>query len=164
MPPGHNLGGVNGEGVQDRYMDDHRTQHVNTTTGFEDFQFSVEKHPPSPSWISFLRSLMPRAPEGSVFTHGDVRPANITVKPDENGRFVVSGIIDWETSGFYPDYFESAQMLYLFDRNAENDWYQYVPPCIAPARHPERFLVARVWDHDLGFSAVVREKYFTSAP
>jgi aminoglycoside phosphotransferase (APT) family kinase protein len=40
----------------------------------------------------------------SVFTHGDVRADNIMVKrdPDINDRYVVTGIIDWEFSGFYP--------------------------------------------------------------
>ncbi|KAK6840103.1 hypothetical protein PG987_005969 [Apiospora arundinis] len=37
----------------------------------------------------------------SVFTHGDLNPSNIFVRGDE-----VVGIIDWETAGWYPDYWE----------------------------------------------------------
>ncbi|KLU89509.1 hypothetical protein MAPG_08480 [Magnaporthiopsis poae ATCC 64411] len=36
-----------------------------------------------------------------VFTHGDLNLANIMIIGDK-----VSGIIDWETAGFYPDYWE----------------------------------------------------------
>ncbi|KAG6166363.1 hypothetical protein E4U27_008226, partial [Claviceps purpurea] len=38
-----------------------------------------------------------------VFTHGDLNMRNIMM---HNGR--LSGIIDWETCGWYPDYWESG--------------------------------------------------------
>lgn len=40
----------------------------------------------------------------SVFTHGDIGTDNIMVKqdPDSSGQYIVTGIIDWEASGFYP--------------------------------------------------------------
>lgn len=38
----------------------------------------------------------------NVFTHGDIIPQNIMV--DEN--YQVSGIVDWEAAGWYPDYWE----------------------------------------------------------
>jgi thiamine kinase-like enzyme len=59
--------------------------------------------------------------KGLVFTHRDVRPGNIMVKADANNQFVVLGIINWETSGFYPKYFESTQVLYHPNSNIEND-------------------------------------------
>lgn len=43
----------------------------------------------------------------SVFTHGDIAPRNIMV--DENGN--ITGIIDWEWAGWYPDYWEYAQIM-----------------------------------------------------
>jgi hypothetical protein len=79
------------------------------------------------------------------------------VDQDSTGGYSVSGIVDWERSGFYPDYMDPMQVLHLFDRNAESDWYQYLPHCISPARHPERFLVRRIWDMCLSFSAVVED-------
>lgn len=36
-----------------------------------------------------------------VFTHGDLNPSNILVRGDE-----IVGIIDWEFSGWYPNYWE----------------------------------------------------------
>lgn len=39
-----------------------------------------------------------------VFTHGDLNMRNILV---HNGK--LSGIIDWETAGWYPDYWEHTK-------------------------------------------------------
>jgi hypothetical protein len=143
---GHFFGGVNGEGVKDDHRETHMTREIiSTVAQFEDFQFSIPPHNSS-SWVKFLRSLLPPAPSTTVFTHGDVRPANIMVDIDQTGKYLVTGIIDWETSGFYPDYFESEKILYLFHIYQESDWWQYLPPCIAPARNPERWLVGRLWD------------------
>ena len=159
LPPDRNMGGVSGEGVRDVHMDDHDTQQLNTISAFEDFQFSVNTSPPSPAFTTFLRSFLPPSNNECVLTHGDVRPANIMVEQDTDGGYTVSGIIDWEMSGFYPEYMESMQVLHLFDRNVESDWYHYLPHCISPARHPERFLVGRIWKMSLGFSAVKEDEY-----
>jgi hypothetical protein len=84
------------------------------------------------------------------------------VEQDTDGQYTVSGIIDWEMSGFYPEYLESMQVLHLFDRNVESDWYHYLPHCISPSRHPERFLVGRIWTMSLGFSAVKEDQYHST--
>jgi hypothetical protein len=159
LPPGRNMGGVRGEGVRDVHMDDHDTQQLNTISAFEDIQFSVNTLPPSPAFTTFLRSFLPPPNNECVFTHGDVRPANIMVEQNIDGGYTISGIIDWEMSGFYPEYMESMQVLHLFDRNVESDWYHFLPHCISPTRHPERFLVGRIWKMSLGFSAVKEDEY-----
>ena len=41
-----------------------------------------------------------------VFTHGDLLPQNVMV---ENGH--ISGIVDWEYAGWFPDYWEYCEML-----------------------------------------------------
>jgi aminoglycoside phosphotransferase (APT) family kinase protein len=118
---GHFLGGVNGEGVKDHHRENHMTREIiSTVAQFEDFQFSIPPYDGS-SWVKFLRSLLPPALSTTVFTHGDVRPANIMVDINESGRYLVTGIIDWETSGFYPDYFEPAKILYLFPIHQASD-------------------------------------------
>ena len=43
----------------------------------------------------------------SVFTHGDIAPRNIMV--DETHR--ITGILDWETAGWYPDYWEYSNIM-----------------------------------------------------
>ncbi|KAJ5907438.1 hypothetical protein N7495_000120 [Penicillium taxi] len=46
-----------------------------------------------------LLNILPRL-EDSVFTHGDIAPRNVMVDEQSN----VTGIPDWETAGWYPDY------------------------------------------------------------
>ncbi|OQD65848.1 hypothetical protein PENPOL_c005G08540 [Penicillium polonicum] len=45
--------------------------------------------------------------ECSVFTHADIAPRNVMV--DEQN--MVTGILDWESAGWYPDYWEYAQIM-----------------------------------------------------
>ncbi|TVY44432.1 hypothetical protein LOCC1_G003267 [Lachnellula occidentalis] len=142
----HRLGGVNGEGVKDLRRDGHESREpISTVAAFEEFQFSIPPHNTS-SYIAFLRSLLPPASSTVVFTHGDVRTANIMVDVDQTERYHVTGIIDWEISGFYPEYFESSKILYIFRMYKEEDWWKYLPPCIAPAKNAERWLIDRMWD------------------
>ncbi|OJJ31905.1 hypothetical protein ASPWEDRAFT_43931 [Aspergillus wentii DTO 134E9] len=50
--------------------------------------------------------MLPKS-DHAVFAHGDIAPRNIMV--DENGNII--GIIDWEYAGWYPDYWEYAQIM-----------------------------------------------------
>ena len=50
--------------------------------------------------------MLPRS-ECSVFTHADIAPRNVMV--DEQN--MVTGILDWESAGWYPDYWEYAQIM-----------------------------------------------------
>ena len=43
-----------------------------------------------------------------VFTHGDLGPDNIAVETRDN-EWVVTGLIDWKYSGFYPEYCEAVR-------------------------------------------------------
>ena len=43
----------------------------------------------------------------AVFAHGDIAPRNIMI--DEKGN--ITGIIDWEYAGWYPDHWEYAQIM-----------------------------------------------------
>ena len=113
---------------------------IATSAQFEDFQF------PKSQWIStsrsqFLRSLLPPPTEKYAFTHGDVRRANIMVKlndaieVNDEFKYIVSGIIDWENSNFYPEHHESGRILTTFDVRSQDDWYAYLPASISPARY-----------------------------
>lgn len=50
------------------------------------------------------------------FTHGDLNPRNIIVQQEiqQKGKYGwrVSGIVDWETAGYYPEYWEYTKALY----------------------------------------------------
>ncbi|KAI0922559.1 hypothetical protein AcV5_009498 [Taiwanofungus camphoratus] len=56
-----------------------------------------------------------------VFTHGDLRDHNIMV---DGGH--VTGIIDWECAGWYPEYWEYTTMLRGPRLPADNLWLQLV--------------------------------------
>lgn len=51
-----------------------------------------------------------------VFTHADLNPRNILVdqvlRPDGSTGWVVSGIVDWETAGHYPEYWEYTKAMF----------------------------------------------------
>ncbi|POS73722.1 hypothetical protein DHEL01_v207891 [Diaporthe helianthi] len=51
-----------------------------------------------------------------VFTHGDLGSSNILVKGDK-----VVGIVDWETAGWYPPYWEYTSAKHP---NPQNSWWQ----------------------------------------
>jgi hypothetical protein len=64
--------------------------------------------------------LLPRSNE-SVFTHGDLAPRNLIV--DENCR--ITGVLDWESSGWFPDYWEYAQIMKWCD-TPEHEWQKWM--------------------------------------
>jgi thiamine kinase-like enzyme len=48
--------------------------------------------------------LQPSETDGYVFCHNDLSQQNIIVNPD---TLKINAIVDWEYSGFYPDFFEA---------------------------------------------------------
>ena len=60
-----------------------------------------------------------------VFTHGDLRLQNVMV---EDGN--VNGILDWEFSGWYPEYWEFSKALYVW--KWQNDWIEYLVQVLQP--------------------------------
>ncbi|KAI0161246.1 hypothetical protein GGR57DRAFT_351955 [Xylariaceae sp. FL1272] len=51
-----------------------------------------------------------------VFTHADLNPRNILVdevtNKDGSTHYEVTGIVDWETAGYYPEYWEYTKALF----------------------------------------------------
>lgn len=61
---------------------------------------------------------------------------------------MVTAIINWDESGFYPQWFEPSKGFYTFNEDGRNDmqdWWKYVPGCITPARYPAEWAVGRLW-------------------
>ena len=52
----------------------------------------------------------------TVFTHADLNPRNILVdritRPDGTTGWEVSGIVDWESAGHYPEYWEYTKAMF----------------------------------------------------
>ena len=51
-----------------------------------------------------------------VFTHADLNPRNILVdrvtQPDGSFAWTVTGIVDWENSGYFPEYWDYTKALF----------------------------------------------------
>lgn len=75
------------------------------------------------SWIS----PMLRADHRIVFTHGDLHPRDALVVDSPDGGVHISGIIDWEANGFYPDQWEHLKALNTRDTRDESDWWIRLP-------------------------------------
>lgn len=73
----------------------------------------------NPGFTEVIIGMINALPEHSriVLTHGDLDPRNILVR---EGRVVA--IVDWETAGFYPEYWEYAK-AHLF-ADYEHSWME----------------------------------------
>jgi len=72
--------------------------------------------PPRSLDLEKLISMQSEKSHPIVFTHGDAKPPNIMVKRARLGRFgfgkiKVVALIDFEMSGFFPDYWEYVQAM-----------------------------------------------------
>lgn len=140
------LGGVGGEGCKDtRRHTRSCTKVIATVAGFEDFLFS-DPHFGCAVYIQVLRRLATSHPSTVVFSHGDIRPANIVVRANSDDQYAITGILDREKSGFYPDYFESLKTTSNMSTMDTDDWYLRLPRCSAPGTFPLRWLADRLWD------------------
>ncbi|CAG8088628.1 unnamed protein product [Penicillium nalgiovense] len=145
---GSPLGGVAGEGCRDlrRHVRMSETP-ITSLKDFETFLFS-SPHPGGKVFVEFLSQLSSSFPDHSgpriVFTHGDIRPDNIMVELDDNNKYMLSGILDWEYSGFYPDYYESVRCTNCLGPYEEDDWFLYLPECVSPKFYAQWWLLDRV--------------------
>lgn len=151
-PDGNSLGAVDGQGCKDarRFI---RTSDrpITNVEQFQDFVFSGSTTASS-LYIGLLRDLRPTATD-IVFTHGDVRPANIIVEQGEDGKWKVAALVDWEFSGFYPAYWESVKMTNNMVPSSSNefDWYRYLPKRFLE-QYSVEWLVDRLWDQSMAHS------------
>ncbi|KAF2167315.1 hypothetical protein M409DRAFT_22742 [Zasmidium cellare ATCC 36951] len=151
-PPSIPWGAIDGAGCIDQRRTVRRSDRdILSAKDFEEFFFSNPKYG-SEVWIAFLRKLYDSA-EGEqdsqdtcVFTHGDLRQANVLVRRTLEGELSVSGIIDWEFSGFYPAYWESIKLTNCMGTRETSDWFLHLPESISPLRYPKRWLLNLVWD------------------
>lgn len=117
---------------------------VMSVTQFEDFIFAGSKIA-SPLYKQLLRSLLPKTTT-CVFAHADLRPANIMVNLREDGDWEVVAIIDWESSGFYPEYWETVKMTNNLTPRDQFDWYNHLPETLSPRHFSLQWLIDRLWD------------------
>ncbi|KAJ7650857.1 kinase-like domain-containing protein [Roridomyces roridus] len=70
----------------------------------------------------------------TVFTHCDLAPRNILV----SGSRIV-GIVDWEMSGWYPEYWEYTQAYFSNLRDTEDFWELFEKEGV-PERYPDELI------------------------
>lgn len=75
-------------------------------------------------YYDMLLSMM-RQDHKVVLTHGDFHPRNIMVEDT-----VITGIIDWECAGWYPEYWEYVKALTSVGPVV--DWWRYLTTIIDP--------------------------------
>ncbi|KAL2162986.1 hypothetical protein VTH06DRAFT_6822 [Thermothelomyces fergusii] len=89
--------------------------------------------------VRACRRTMPRCEGQLALTHGDLYVGNVVVDPD---RARVTGLIDWETAGFWPEWFQYARITHGCSRD-DREWKRALSrasrPRIRQADH------GRVW-------------------
>ncbi|WVO17677.1 hypothetical protein L204_105374 [Cryptococcus depauperatus] len=127
------IGSVNGGTVLDRFFKlDYEEGPFWTIKSFNDwFLAGATRQRPGPDGVTGpFREYLPDT--GHIyFTHGDLTLGNIMISDPPGPRRVVS-IIDWEQSGWYPEYWEYCKLLYGVEYSHEwrsDKWaYRVVRP------------------------------------
>lgn len=63
------------------------------------------------------------------------------------GTFV--SIIDWESSGFYPEHWEAVKMTNNLTPRDGDDWYLLLPESFSPRQFPVLWLIDNLWDRNM---------------
>lgn len=144
---GSTLGGIAGQGCKDtRRHSRIASAPIHTSEALWDFMYGSARKKDT-VYGKFLRQqTFPRLPQRIVFIHGDIRPANIMVQYEDGARIQVTGLIDWEMSGFYPEGLECVKALNNLSPLGTDDWYLFLPECISPRNHLESWHADMVWD------------------
>jgi aminoglycoside phosphotransferase (APT) family kinase protein len=89
------------------------------------------------SLFQTLSSLKPPHSPSVVFSHSDLTARNILIH-----RGKISGIIDWEQSGWWPYWGEYVKALYctqLVTDFENEEWRQFVESCMVVNREEQGF-------------------------
>jgi thiamine kinase-like enzyme len=82
-------------------------------------------HQPGSEPGELARTMFP-ASDSAVFTHADICPRNIVISDDEENP--VSGLLGWESAGWYPKYWEYANMMRPWNNQDWRDWMARTAP------------------------------------
>ncbi|KAF2138401.1 uncharacterized protein K452DRAFT_234699 [Aplosporella prunicola CBS 121167] len=101
---------------------------IRNETDFNKFLLSGTGPRYSRAYLQFLNSLL-RTDHRVVMTHGDLHPRNIMVEfgTGAEGLVRITGLIDWEMSGAYPEYWEYVKALNTVSPIEEDDWSLFLP-------------------------------------
>jgi hypothetical protein len=139
------VGGKAGEGCEDIWRHVRRWDTYHQLWRIQNLQ--VRKSTSGPWVHRFTTTIIIdiSKPFGSalVLKYGDLRLDNIMVELAEN-KYIISGILDWQYSGFYLDYYESVRCTNFTIPYEEDHWYLYLPDCVSPSIYVQWWLFDRV--------------------
>jgi aminoglycoside phosphotransferase (APT) family kinase protein len=128
-PPANLIGACDGTEIRDTRV--HFTYHsppCQDEKAFNDYlSAALGEHTPPLVREAFTRRL--RTNHWVVLTHCDLAPRNILV---QDGK--IQGLVDWEDSGWYPEYWEYVK---FFQRPADKDWKLYAQEIFPELYHEE---------------------------
>ncbi|PGH15817.1 hypothetical protein AJ79_02198 [Helicocarpus griseus UAMH5409] len=103
-------------------------ERMETEAQFNDFLFSDNRRAGMEPYAEFVKSMF-RENHRIVLTHGDLHPRNILAVVDaERGEGIrITGLIDWEYSGAYPEYWEFVKSLNTIRPIRFGDWPFFLP-------------------------------------
>ncbi|KAG4426858.1 hypothetical protein IFR04_000289 [Cadophora malorum] len=133
---GQYIGSINhGEAIDGRKFDI-RGGPFETEAAFNQFLLS-DTFPSTATILRDIASRSLRTDHEIIFAHGDFAPRNIMVA---DGK--ITGILDWEYSGWYPEYWDFVKSFNAADHRI--DWYNYVerifPICYETEYINDRYL------------------------
>jgi aminoglycoside phosphotransferase (APT) family kinase protein len=132
------IGSVGGGGVRDMRRDLRKGSRCSTIAEFNSF-LTKEIGDKKTAYKDFLRSLFEDDKDCRfVLTHGDLSPRNLII---HNNR--LSGIVDWECGGWYPEYWEYVKAM------TSSPWSTGWPTMVDKkilTRYPEKYAIDRLLD------------------
>lgn len=129
VPPPNLIGACDGTEIRDtRLYFTYHSPPCHDEGEFNEFLLSsLYEHIPPLVREAFSRRL--RTDHRIVLSHCDLTPRNILVKDGS-----ITGLVDWEDSGWYPEYWEYVK---FFQRTADKDWKQYAEDMFPELYHDE---------------------------
>ncbi|KAK4040035.1 hypothetical protein C8A01DRAFT_16083 [Parachaetomium inaequale] len=89
---------------------------------YREFEPALQRQGVDPDVIGLLRRVMPPCEGELALTHCDLYLGNIMVEPRAGGnRAVVTAIIDWESAGYWPAWFQYARITHGCSRD-DTEW------------------------------------------
>ncbi|OJT14177.1 hypothetical protein TRAPUB_9288 [Trametes pubescens] len=129
LPPGEPFGTPVGRHLCKDARNDIRVSSspIYSEAAFNDYLMHRSSPRVATSYKSWLRSML-REDHRILFTHGDFHPRNVMITDGDDPE--LTGIIDWEMSGFYPEHWEYLKAMNTRSVTDTDDWWDYLPPCI----------------------------------
>ncbi|KAF2453252.1 kinase-like domain-containing protein [Lineolata rhizophorae] len=124
--PGPSSEGYLGGGTPPVCKGGHRFRKTSSSPIVSEAQFNdflLEDSWLQPARVDHIHRSLPNG-HRIVMTHGDLCPPNIIVESEDRQR--ITGIVDWDTGGAYPEYWEYVN-AFKSSLGTRDDWRLYLP-------------------------------------